>query len=123
MCERALCNKSNFPGELLVEKNLKCKRVREFHFQEFKLACLFCLTTCAFLMTALLSRFESAHIFSIYLLLTGFEGSTFPLSIYDSSAKFLRHKSKGNKPGSVYYSVERVDGVSKSFNCYISPCT
>lgn len=74
-------------------------------------------------MTALLSRFESAHIFSIYLLLTGFEGSTFPLSIYDSSAKFLRHKSKGNKPGSVYYSVERVDGVSKSFNCYISPCT
>ena len=56
-----------------------------------------------------------------YLLLTEFEGRTvsygpsFSSSIYGPSAKRAGHKSKGKKRGSVTYSTDREDEVSKIF--------
>ena len=58
----------------------------------------------------------------IYLLLTEFEvrtvsygSSFFPPSICGPSAKSAGHKSKGKKRGSVTYSRDRKDEVSKIF--------
>ena len=56
-----------------------------------------------------------------YLLLTEFEGRTvsngpsFFSSIYGPSAKRAGHKSKGKKRGSVTYSTDRANEVSKIF--------
>ena len=56
-----------------------------------------------------------------YLLLTEFEGRTvsygpsFSSSIYGPSAKRAGHKSKGEKRGSVTYSTDRENEVSKIF--------
>ena len=55
-----------------------------------------------------------------YLLLTEFEGHTlsygvFSPSTYGPSAKHAGHKSKGKKRGSVTYSTDRENEVSKIF--------
>ena len=59
---------------------------------------------------------------NIYLLLTGFEGRTvsyadrvFSSPIYGPSAKRAGHKSKGKNRGSVTYSTDRENEVSKIF--------
>ena len=59
---------------------------------------------------------------NIDLLLTEFEGRTvsygpgfFSSSIYGPSAKCAGHKSKGEKRGSVTYSTDRENEVSKIF--------
>ena len=61
----------------------------------------------------------------IYILLTEFEGRTAsygPSFIYDPSAKRAGHKSKGKKQGSVTYSTDRENEVSKIFKYYSSVC-
>ena len=53
-----------------------------------------------------------------YLLLTEFEGRTVsygPSFFYGPSAKRAGHKSKGEKRGSVTYSTDRENEVSKIF--------
>ena len=70
----------------------------------------------------LTKRLFHSRLLDIYLLLTEFEGRTvsygprFSSSIYDPSAKRAAdHKSKGKKRGSVTYSTNRENEVSKIF--------